>query len=309
MSNPISPHQPNLNPKALIVFEKVAQHGSITKAAEDLNVAASSISRYIKILERQLGTHLFDRLSGKITLNENGRFFFNEVHQSLNRIRSSSWRVARKGSNHIKIWCYPVVASEWLLPRAERFYTKLNARVSVITGLIPPADTLQYCDVAILNEQSVLPDYRTSFLFTEKMVPVCTPSCMETGADENGRYSSLTISTTRIEELDAWNARHHNMLRARNELEFDHSAFAIAAARKGLGITLAADVWVANDLAAGDLVLPFGNRQVTGEDIYIAWGQNAGTPMVEIFTRWLTEEMQICQDELEKVYRGYAEQG
>lgn len=305
MSSLTSQRQHNLNPKALIVFEKVAHYGSITKASEDLNVSASAVSRYIKILERDLGVDLFGRQSGKFTLNENGKFFFGEIHGALNKIRSSSWRIARKGSNHLKIWCYPVIASEWLLPRIEKFYLSFNARISVITGLIPPADTLQYCDVAILSEESVLPSYKSSFLFTEQIVPVCTPAYLKQGPDENGCYPCLSISSTRIQELEGWNAQHDNMLQTKNELEFDQSVFAVAAARQGLGIAIAADVWIANYLIGGDLTLPFGSRKLKGHNIYAAWGANTETRMVELFTRWLNEEMQTCQNELAKIYGSY----
>lgn len=303
MADRFQSHHPNLNPKALIAFEKVAYHGSITKASEDLNVAASAVSRYIKLLEHDLGLNLFHRHSGKFTLNENGKFFYTEIHQALNRIRWSSQRVARKGENHIKIWCYPVVASEWLLPRLERFYLKHNARISVITGLIPPTDTLQYCDIAILSEESVLPSYKTSFLFTEKLVPVCTSDYLTTGMDEKGHYSLLTISTARLKELEAWNARHQNLLQTSNALEFDQSLFAVAAARKGLGISLAADVWVVSDLVENKLTLPFCNRQVQGQDVYIAWGESTETHIVQRFTKWLREEMEACQKELKKIYQ------
>lgn len=306
MYDPFVSRQLNLNPKALLAFEKVAHRGSIIKASEDLNVAASAISRYIKLLEQELGISLFHRQNGKLTLNENGKFFYNEVHQALNRIRSSSWRVAKKGANHIKVWCYPVVASEWLLPRIEGFYTESSPRISVITGLTPPADTLQYCDVAILSKESLLPNYASSFFYTEKLVPVCTPQYLATGKYGNGRYSSLAISTTRVRELEAWNMRHQNLLETANELEFDQSALAVSAARTGLGIALAADVWVANDLVSGSLVLPYGDRWVRGVDHYIAYGENSGTTIVQLFKEWMIEEMEACQSGLDKVYAEHA---
>lgn len=302
MYDPFVSRKLNLNPKALIAFEKVAHHGSITKASDELNVAASAVSRYIKLLEQELGINLFHRQNGKFALNENGKFFYNEIHQALNRIRSSSWRVAKKGDNHIKIWCYPVVASEWLLPRIESFYNESKARISVITGLTPPADTLQYCDVAILSHESLLPNYTSSFLYSEKLIAVCSPHYMATGKGENDRYSSLAISTTRVKELEAWNTRHRNLLATNNELEFDQSAFAVSAARKGLGIALVADIWVADDIVSGALVLPFGTRQVKGSDVYIAYGENTGTKIVQLFTKWMIGEMETCQLKLERVY-------
>ena len=45
--------------KALQVFKLTAELGSMTKAADKLSVSQSSISRFIGLLEDELGTELF----------------------------------------------------------------------------------------------------------------------------------------------------------------------------------------------------------------------------------------------------------
>lgn len=65
-------------------FCSVAQMESITKAAQSLHISQPSLSKTIINLEKELGTPLFDRLGRQIYLNEKGKIFYQQVHDSLN---------------------------------------------------------------------------------------------------------------------------------------------------------------------------------------------------------------------------------
>ena len=49
-------------PRALLYVDAIARAGSVRKAAERLNVAASAVNRQLLDLERELGVELFERL-------------------------------------------------------------------------------------------------------------------------------------------------------------------------------------------------------------------------------------------------------
>src|SRR5690606_6152389 len=51
----------------------VADHGSFTRAAEALFVSQPALSQQIAVLERELGTPVFDRLSRRVELTSAGR--------------------------------------------------------------------------------------------------------------------------------------------------------------------------------------------------------------------------------------------
>ena len=53
-------------------FKVVAELQHMTKAAEVLNVAQPALSRTIHMIERELGTKLFDHAGKRIILNEKG---------------------------------------------------------------------------------------------------------------------------------------------------------------------------------------------------------------------------------------------
>ncbi len=67
-------HKIDLNDMRL--FVSVVQAGSLTRAAELLDVPKSHLSRHLTELENSLGTTLMDRGRRGIVLNELGRRFF-----------------------------------------------------------------------------------------------------------------------------------------------------------------------------------------------------------------------------------------
>ena len=56
-------------------FVEVARCENITRAAKELFITQPALSRVILRLEQELGTPLFDRHSGRVTLNEHGKAF------------------------------------------------------------------------------------------------------------------------------------------------------------------------------------------------------------------------------------------
>ena len=64
-------------------FQVVAKHQHMTRAAEELHISQSSLSKTIATLEADVGAALFDRTGNRIVLNEVGRRFLDRVERSL----------------------------------------------------------------------------------------------------------------------------------------------------------------------------------------------------------------------------------
>ena len=62
----------------LLVFEAAARHESYTRAADELSLSQSAISRQVQTLEDQLGVPLFRREGRSVKLTEVGRRYFAE---------------------------------------------------------------------------------------------------------------------------------------------------------------------------------------------------------------------------------------
>ncbi len=71
-------------------FKTVAKYENFTRAAEELHITQSALSRSIAALEDDIGIQLFERKKGgKITLNRDGKFFLRHVVQVLNTLENT----------------------------------------------------------------------------------------------------------------------------------------------------------------------------------------------------------------------------
>lgn len=67
-------------------FCAVARHGNISRAAEELWISQSALSKAISALENELEVRLFDRVGRSINLNETGQFFLAQATQILRQL-------------------------------------------------------------------------------------------------------------------------------------------------------------------------------------------------------------------------------
>lgn len=68
------------------MFVRIVEAGSITKAAEQLNIAKSAVSRRLKELEARLGSQLISRTTRQSNLTSAGDQYYNRANQILNQV-------------------------------------------------------------------------------------------------------------------------------------------------------------------------------------------------------------------------------
>lgn len=64
----------------MAMFVRIVEAGSITKAAEQLNIAKSAVSRRLKDLEARLGTQLISRTTRHSHLTQAGEQYYQQVN-------------------------------------------------------------------------------------------------------------------------------------------------------------------------------------------------------------------------------------
>lgn len=64
-----------MNTKHLVYFLEIVRQKNMNRAAEALFVSQSSLSQYLSRLEQELGTSLFHRQKGNMTLTQSGRIY------------------------------------------------------------------------------------------------------------------------------------------------------------------------------------------------------------------------------------------
>lgn len=100
-------------------FVAVAHSENITKAAKELFITQPALSRVILRLEQELGTPLFDRHGGRVTLNAHGRAFLYYVEPALESINQGVHAVIDElGGREILIHNY--LTTDLFKPIVER---------------------------------------------------------------------------------------------------------------------------------------------------------------------------------------------
>src|SRR5262249_32769561 len=124
----------------LLGFEAAARTSSFTKAAEELFVTQSAISRQIKALEDHLGVKLFERHPRSLVLTEHGEMLYRIAADALERLQTGIDRLRADGrSRQLSITTTTGFASLWLIPRLRRFtasHPDVDVRISATTEML-----------------------------------------------------------------------------------------------------------------------------------------------------------------------------
>jgi DNA-binding transcriptional LysR family regulator len=114
----------------LRAFHAVAQSGSIRKASELLDIAPSSVSRKVALLEHHIGTTLLDRTSGGVKLTHAGSLvaeYARSVILDYDSLRAdlNDWRGSRR--KLIRIAAVESIVSGGLLEAVASFRARFDA--------------------------------------------------------------------------------------------------------------------------------------------------------------------------------------
>jgi len=79
----------------IIVFSRVVEAGSFTRAARELDMPKSTVSRKVSELEERLGARLLQRTTRKLSLTDVGRTFFTHAARVAAEVEAAELAVSR----------------------------------------------------------------------------------------------------------------------------------------------------------------------------------------------------------------------
>lgn len=110
---------PPLN--ALRAFDAAGRHESFTRAAGELGVSHSSISRHVRGLEDRLNVRLFRDQSRGVELTAAGARYLAVVSSALDQIAEATEALTERPSGTLVVNSEPFFAAKWLVPRLGDF--------------------------------------------------------------------------------------------------------------------------------------------------------------------------------------------
>lgn len=276
---------PPLN--SMRAFEAAGRLGLMKLAAEELHVTHSAISRQIQILEDALDVRLFEGPKHAPKLTDVGRTLLPALSSAFDQMDAAVHLVADTEEGHLDVSCLGTFLMKWLIPRMHRFRQDNPAiDIRVSTADTPVDFARDNFDMAIRVGAAPWPDEADVVpLFAERFGPVCSAK-LEVDHDSILELPILKTQTRRSAWED-WSKRSGIEVVTENATEFEHFYFMLEAAVGGLGVCIAPWPLVADDIAAGRLMAPFGFIE-SGQD-YVALRRRRRNKKAATFCRWLQD--------------------
>jgi DNA-binding transcriptional LysR family regulator len=277
---------------------------SFTRAAQELHVTQSAISREVKTLEGQIGKPLFRRVHRALQLTRAGEELYRATDEALALIDTAAGRVAESGKA-LAVTTTTALASLWLAPRLPRFNRlHLGIDVRVVATNDRPDLEREQLDLAIrfVPRGADTPDGER---FADcEIFPVCAPGLardrtypLRSPADlaQHVRLDFETIRDGRPwSEWDVWYAALKiPVVTPASTLRFSHYDQVIPAAIEGSGVAMGARPHLTHHLRDGTLCAPFGPEAVATLGTFFIVLRSNVTPSdaTEAFVAWLKSEV------------------
>ncbi|KUP21188.1 LysR family transcriptional regulator [Paenibacillus sp. DMB5] len=167
-----------MNNNQILLFVKIAETGSFTKAGQELNMTQPAVSRAISALETELDVKLLlrDRRSG-LLLTEVGKrilIIFREILSGFNKVEQevSAEKGLEKGL--IRIGAFPVAAA-YFVPKIIRSITDRYPGIDISVHEGSVAEVKEWLETRQIDAGLIIPpleEFKTIPLYREKLYAV-----------------------------------------------------------------------------------------------------------------------------------------
>ena len=277
---------------SLRAFEAAARHQSFTKAAEELGVTQSAISKQVSLLEEHLGRKLFDRRHKSLEISAEGRSAARVISGCLDTLSSQLFPREQTEKQKIALLSDTDFLHLWLFPRLPRFeQSHPEVEISITTrNDLSDIRANETFDLAIAWGRSAWPDFEFDPLFTNIAFPVCAPDYLGPDLSLKGKtllhdrdhhWWSMFIDMMKLGDIDPTDGP-----------VYSQTFMCLEAAARGDGITIGDEVATRNYLEDGRLIMPFPLHLPTPNSYYLLAPKHRGfdNAPVRHFRDWLVEE-------------------
>lgn len=283
---------------ALRAFEAAARLQSVSRAAEALHVTHGAVSRQIRTLEQDLGVSLFARQGRGLVLTAAGLRLRDSCGQAFGQLRDTCAQL-RQGRSQpaLVVACPGSLLARWVIPRLARLEQELpDLKLHWSASEHDPTLQLPGVDAALLSLDPPWPALQVHALASERIGPVLSPRhpqfqrlCMATPAEL--LQQPLLHTSSRPQAWPAWiKAQRLDPAALRQGAGFEHLYFLLEAAGAGLGVAIAPELLVTDDLAAGRLVAPWGFVDTQAQWVLCA-PQRTSDARIGALAAWLRREL------------------
>jgi len=284
-------------------FEAAARNLSFTRAAQELFVTQSAVSRQVKTIEDHLGVALFARRHRALQLTEAGHELYRATAQALRQLSDAAARIRERAAGRtLTVTTTIGFASLWLIPRLADFRSQrpdIDIRIAADTRMLDLeregiAIAIRYCTPKAAPEGAIK-------LFGEVVLPVCSPKLVTPAAPLSTPEDLRHHVLLRYDQSDgvapwlSWTVWLETMqlsgLKPAGSIRFGQYDQVIHAAIDGQGVALGTSPLVRELIRQGKLIAPLAKKFESSRAYFLVISADAADrPEVKDFAGWLTRQ-------------------
>ena len=288
---------------ALRGFEAAARHLSFTRAAQELSITQSAISRQIKTLEHALGPPLFERYNRRLELTEAGQRLFRSATRALAEISAAVEELRGPATQVVTVTTPLSFATLWLVPRLAAFRAlrpDIDVRIAANDAIVSMEReridcAIRFCEpdaapreaFALMQEEAF--PVVSPLLLKNKALPLKTPQDLTRHVllryeDARGRIPSLDWANW----FALWKVPG---LKPAGAVTFSHYDQAISACVEGEGVAIGRSAHVKRHLKQGKLAPLFDSRMAVPRQHFLIIARGSRhRGEVKAFADWVLTE-------------------
>ena len=271
---------------------------SFTAGAQALTVSQSSMSRHVSSLEDLIGRPLFERGTAGLKLTPAGSILLPVVSKCLDRMEQTINTIRNKdlASRPLRLHIPPSLLYQSALPLLRDFHMehpdiRIDVTTSNVTGA--PRDDV---DMAIVFDRPNVDNTVADLLWMVRVAPLCSP---ETAAAHKGKTLEDFLHDNELLHVRLegeprgllWNSYANQQrltINANDGLAFDTAYSAVRYAIGASGVVLADIDMFAQEIASGQLVMPYDCVSADGFGYYLkTHAEDLGDPAIYLLREWI----------------------
>lgn len=293
--------------KHMMLFAKVVQFGSFTRAASQLRISVPAISRTVSKLEQELQVKLLNRSTRSIGLTEAGKIYYQgccKMLQEVRNVHDQLYTFNNTPSGILRIGCSSAMAQNVLAELTAQMlhnYPKLS--IELVTGTPIPDLITQGLDMVVRSGTLQDSGLFSSRLGSIPMVICATKNYLDRHGtpqrlDQLQQHCWLEYNQPgdTLFELTHTSGERLQFIPRGRFITNDLMAL-IQWLLAGTGISCIPQTWVADAIAQGKLTILLPDYQVKSRTVYALYTKKSQLPL----------KVQVCIDYLLAYFAGAAQ--
>lgn len=283
--------------QALRALDSFSRHGTVWQAADELNLTRSAVSHQLRVLERELGFRMFNRVGTGIELTPQGLAYAQDTRRALSIISGSALRnMSDEVSGAITISCPPGFAATWLSIKIGKFCKKHpDVAISIVTPRRLDDVSNPNVDLFIAFGTGKFDLMEVELLREIEFTPLCSPVLLNqvdaiSGSEDILKHNLLHLFNRN--DWDKWFEKaEYNLPVLQKGIIFSDMNLVYAALLNSQGIALGDEFTCRHALASGQLVrVSEVSIPAPGAYYVVIPKEKTNITAVEAFRTWVIEE-------------------